>query len=246
LTTNINVDVEGIDMSDFLKQASVVKNASWFDGSSDSIYYRIDQLQDLINGLKTAASDVRSNDSEIEKYASYIIEMDAEKEVLQKVASEYVDFDTEEYLQSLPGGVVAAQYRKYSGRINLGYDDGSLEWRIAKETQEDIDNVDWINFVTAGAENWVIDQNPSLLNDQSATREAASYYVEDVTMPILDITHRASVVDNFLDNVELTRRERHEANLKKADKMSKQASVASSFITKSYDDTFDSTGVNWL
>jgi hypothetical protein len=233
-------------MSDLLKQASVVKNASWFDGSSDSIYYRIDQLQDLIDGLKTAASNVRAGDAEIERYASYVVELDAEKDVLQKVASEYVDFDTEEYLQSLPGGVVAAQYRKYSGRIDLGSDDGTLEYRLAKETQDDIDSVDWINFVTAGAENWVIDQNPSLLNDQSATREAASYYVEDATMPILDVTHRASVVDNFLDNVELTRRERHEANLKKSNSMAKQASVAQAYISKSYDDTFDNTGVNWL
>jgi len=233
-------------MSDLLKQARVVKNASWFDGSSDSIYYRIDQLQEIIDGLKSAASNVRANDAEIAKYAAYVVELDAEKDVLQKVASEYVDFDTEEYLQSLPGGVVASQYRKYSGRINLGEDDGSLEWRIAKETQDDIDNVDWINFVTAGAENWVIDQNPSLLNDQIATREAASYFVEDQTLPILDVVHRASVIDNFLDNVELTRRERHEANLKKATSMAKQASLAQAYINKSYEDTFDSTGVNWL
>lgn len=233
-------------MSDLLKQARVVKNASWFDGSSDSIYYRIDQLQDIIDGLKSAASNIRVNDAEIEKYAAYVVELDAEKDVLQKVASEYVDFDTEEYLQSLPGGLVASQYRKYSGRIDLGQDDGSLEYRLAQETQDDIDNVDWINFVTAGAENWVIDQNPALLNDQSATREAASYFVEDQTMPILDVTHRASVIDNFLDNVELTRRDRHEANLKKAEKMTKQASIAQTYITKSYEDTFDNTGLNWI
>ena len=233
-------------MSDLLKQASIVKNASWFDGSSDSIYYRMDQLQEIIDGLRTAASDVRANDAELERYASYIIELDAERDVLQKVASEYVDFDTEEYLQSLPGGVIAAQYRKYSGRIDLGEDDGTLEYRIAKETQDDIDSVDWINFVTAGAENWVIDQNPALLNDQIATREAASYYVEEETMPILDVTHRAHVIDNFLDNVEITRRDRHEANLKKANSMTRQASVAKTFINKSYEDTFDSTGVNWL
>lgn len=233
-------------MSDLLKQASVVKNASWFDGSSDSIYYRIDQLQEMIDGLKTAASNVRVNDTEIEKYASYVVELDAEKDVLQKVASEYVDFDTEEYLQSLPGGVVAAQYRKYSGKIDLGNDDGSLEYRLASETQSDIDNIDWINFVTAGAENWVIDQNPSLLNNQSATREAASYYVEEETMPILDVVHRASIVDNFLDNVELTRRERHEANLKKTTSMTRQASVAKAYINQSYNDTFDNTGINWI
>ena len=233
-------------MSDLLKQASVVKNASWFDGSSDSIYYRIEQLQSIIDGLKTAASNVRVGDAELERYASYVIELDAEKDVLQKVASEYVDFDTEEYLQSLPGGVIAAQYRKYSGRINLGADDGTLEYRLAKETQDDIDSVDWVNFVTAGAENWVIDQNPTLLNDQIATREAASYYVEEETMPILDVTHRASIIDNFLDNVEITRRDRHEANLKKANTMTRQASVAKAFINKSYEDTFDSTGINWL
>jgi uncharacterized protein YjdB len=233
-------------MSDLLKQASVIKNSSWFDGSSDSIYYRIDQLQEIIDGLKTAASNIRANDVEIEKYASYIIELDAEKDVLQKVASEYVDFDTEEYLQSLPGGTVASQYRKYAGRINLGEDDGTLEYRLARETQNDIDNIDWTNFVTAGAENWVVEQNPSLLNDQIATREAASYYVEEETMPILDVIHRASVIDNFLDNVEITRRERHEINLKKATNMVRQASVAKSYIDKSYEDTFDSTGVNWL
>jgi hypothetical protein len=93
------------------------------------------------------------------------------RDVLQKVASEYVDFDTEEYLQSLPGGVVAAQYRKYSGRIDLGADDGTLGYRLAKETQEDIDSVDWINFVTAGAENWVIDQNPCSISTTRAPLE---------------------------------------------------------------------------
>lgn len=233
-------------MSDLLKQASVVKNAAWFDGSSDSIYYRIDQLQDIIDGLKSAASNVRANDRDLEKYASFIIELDAEKEALQKVASEYVDFDTEDYLQTLPGGVVAAQYRKYSGRIDLGEDDGSLEYRMAKETQQDVDSIDWINVVTAGAENWVIDQNPLLLNDQSATREAASYFIEAETMPILDVTHRAAVIDNFLDNVELSRRERREINFDKATKMAKTASIARAYITKSYDDTFDSTGINWI
>ena len=233
-------------MSDLLKQASVVKNASWFDGSSDSIYYRIDQIQEMIDNLKTGASNIRANDSELEKYSSYIIELDAEKDVLQKVASEYVDFDTEEYLQSLPGGTIASQYHKYSGKIDLGADDGTVSYRIAKETQEDIDNIDWINFVTAGAENWVLDQNPVLLNDQIATREAASYYVEEATLPILDVTHRAYTIDNFLDNVEITRRSRHEANLKKANSMSKQASIAKAYINKSYEDTFDSTGINWI
>ncbi len=233
-------------MSDLLKQANVVKNASWFDGSSDSIYYRIDQIQEMINNLKSAASNIRSGDAELEKYASYIIELDAEKDVLQKVASEYVDYDTEEYLQTLPGGVVASQYRKYSGRIDIGSDDGTLEYRLAKEAQEDIDSIDWINFVTAGAENWVLDQNPSLLNDQIATREAASYYVEEVTMPILDVTHRAYTMDNFLDNVEIARRSRHEANVKKANSMVRQANVARAYINKSYEDTFDNTGVNWL
>ena len=233
-------------MSDLLKQASVIKNAAWFDGSSDSIYYRIDQLQDIIDGLRTAASNVRANDGDLEKYASYVIELDAERDALQKVASEYVDFDTEEYLQTLPGGAVASQYKKYAGRIDLGEDDGSLEYRIAKDTQNDIDSIDWVNFVTAGAENWVIDQNPYLLNDQSATREAASYFVEGETMPILDVTHRASVIDNFLDNVELSRRERREANFNKAEKMAKKASISQAYITKSYDDTFDNTGINWI
>jgi len=187
----------------------VTADVSWFNGKSDSIYNRLEQLQSVIDELRTASSDPNLDHNSLSKISSIVTELDTEKESLQRVASEYIDFDTEEYLNSLPGGTVASTYRPTNfGTMDLGEDDGSLLYRTAKTIEDEFASADWVNLVTAGAEVWVEDQNNSLLNSQSSTREAASYYIEQKTLPILDVTKRAAVIDNFIENVEIVRRDK--------------------------------------
>jgi len=195
----------------FLITASkkITSNVSWFDGSSASIYDRLDQVQEMLNNLKVAASHPETNDHELIRIADQVTVLESDRDILQKTASEYVDFDTEEYLQSLPGGTVASNYYKtQDGMFDLGEDDGSFLFSAAKEVQNEINNYDWANFVTAGAETWTFEQMPDLTKSQLATREAACSFVEKKTASLLDATYRASVIDNFLDNVEICRREK--------------------------------------
>jgi len=198
------------EANDMIRVAEkVIKEASWFDGSSASIYTRLEQIQDVIDELKTASSDPQLDTGSLSRFANSILSLETEKDQLQKVAAEYVDFDIEEYLQSLPGGTVASVYRMTDfGTADLGEDDGSIGYRVAKQVEAEVANADWINFVTAGAEVWVEDQNTSLLDSQLATREAAVFYVEQKTLPILDVAKRAAVINNFVDNVEICRREK--------------------------------------
>jgi len=196
----------------FLISASkkIANNTKWFDGSSGSIYDRLEQVQEMIDNLRVAASHTETTDGEIIAIANQVTVLESDRELLQKTASEYVDFDTEEYLQSLPGGTVASQYYKANddGLFDLGEDDGSFLFSAAKEVQDEFKNYDWADFVTAGAETWTFEQEPTLTKSQIATREAACSFVERKTASLLDTSFRASVIDNFLDNVEICRREK--------------------------------------
>ena len=221
----------------------VVKEASWFDGSSASIYNRMEIIQDVIDELKMASSSPSLDDSSLSKFANTLVELETEKESLQKVASEYVDYDTEEYLQNLPGGTIASAYRVTDfGTADMGEDDGSTLYRVASKVNQEFQEADWINFVTAGAETWVEDQFSGLLESQLATREAAVYFVEQKTMPILDVEKRAAVINNFVDNVEIVRREKN-SNFTSTDfNSSRTASKKSNFIV---DDVLGTTA-NWF
>jgi hypothetical protein len=185
-------------------------NTAWFDGSSASIYDRLEQVQEMLDGLKVAASHPETTEGDLVRLADQITVLEADRELLQKTASEYVDFDTEEYLQNLPGGTVASTYYKTTddGLYDLGEDDGSFLFSAAKEVQNELKEYDWSNFVTAGAEEWTFEQDPELTKSQLATREAACSFVERKTASLLDVSFRASVIDNFLDNVEICRREK--------------------------------------
>lgn len=196
----------------FLISASreLVNNTSWFDGTSGSIYDRLENIQEMIDGLKVAGSDSYLDEGSLTRIANQITVLESDRDLLQKTASEYVDFDTEEYLQNLPGGTVASQYHKANsdGLYDIGEDDGSFLFSAAKEVQDEIRDYDWADLVTAGAETWTFEQSHDLTHSQLATREAACSFIENKTASLLDVPLRASIIDNFLDNVEICRREK--------------------------------------
>ena len=186
-----------------------------------------------------------ASNHELERYASIITELGAEKEQLEKLASEYVEFDTEDYLNSLPGGTIAKEYRISSaGTSDLGEDDGSLLYRTASSIEGEYADADWINFVTAGAEIWVEDQSTRLLDSQLDTREAAVYYVEKKTFPILDTVKRASIIDNFVDNVEICRRAKNEGTHFQNVKSASANKLSASFAQEAVDYAFGEN--NWF
>jgi len=229
---------------------SKAKNAAadtrWFNGSSESILARLDRLQDILDTTRTAASQPNVNTTDLERYANIITELGAEKETLEKIASEYVDFDTEQYLNNLPGGTIAKEYRLSSaGTFDIGEDDGSLLYRTAASLNSEYEYADWINFVTAGAEVWVEDQSHHLLDSHLNTREAAVYYVERKTLPILDVEKRAAIIDNFVDNVEICRRAKKEGSAFHAIKSARINKVASSLKEQNIDQSFGDN-LNWL
>jgi len=221
-------------------------DSGWFNGSSESIFSRLDRLQEILDITRTAASNPNASFVELERYASILTELGAEKESLEKVASEYVDFDTEEYLNNLPGGTIAKEYRMSSaGTFDLGEDDGSLLYRTAASINSEFEDADWINFVTAGAEVWVEDQNHHLLDSQLNTREAAVFYVEKKTMPLLDVVKRAAIIDNFVDNVEICRRAKKEGSIFRGIKSASAQKISAALIEENINDSFGDD-LNWL
>jgi hypothetical protein len=236
-----------MDYNELIRTANITTaDTQWFNGTNDSIFNRLDRLQNILDDMRFAASNSNIPDLELGKIASYITELDEEKSQLEKLASEWVDYDHEEYLQSLPGGTVASTYRvNPAGTLSLGEDDGSLLYRTASAVENEFKDADWINFVTAGAEVWLEDQNHALLQDQISTREAASFYVEKKTLPILDMEKRATIIDNFISNVEICRRAKKESIDTKRATTEKKLRVASKLTEHSIDDSFGST-LNWF
>lgn len=230
----------------FTEAKTAAADTRWFNGSSESILVRLDRLQDILDRTRVAASNPNASFNDLERYANIITELGAEKESLEKLASEYVDFDTEEYINSLPGGTIAREYRISSaGTSDLGDDDGSLLYRTAATIENEFEDADWINFVTAGAELWIEDQSPRLLNSQLDTREAAVYYVESKTLPLLDTVKRASIIDNFVDNVEICRRAKNDSEVFRNVKSARATKLAATFVQDAVEDSFGE-GLNWL
>jgi len=230
----------------FNEARTAAADTRWFNGSSESILTRLDRLQEILDGARFAASNSNADLRDLERYANIITEFSVEKEQLEKLASEYVDFDTEDYLNSLPGGTIAKEYRISSaGTSDLGEDDGSLLYRTAASIEGEYEDADWINFVTAGAEIWVEDQSPRLLDSQLDTREAAVYYVEKKTLPLLDTIKRASIIDNFVDNVEICRRAKNESTNFRGIKSARANKLATTFVQNAVEDSFGE-GLNWL
>lgn len=235
-----------MDYDNIINEArTAASDTRWFNGTSESILTRLDRLQEILDKTRMAASNPTATMYDLEHYASIVTELGTEKEQLEKLASEYVEFDQEEYLNSLPGGTIAREYRVSSaGTSDLGEDDGSLLYRTASAIEGEFEDADWISFVTAGAEVWVEDQNTQLLKSQLNTREAASYYVEKKTFPILDSVKRASIIDNFIDNVEICRRAKNDGNTFRSIKSASANKTAALFMSEAVDDAFGDT--NWL
>lgn len=225
---------------------TAANDSTWFNGTSESILLRLDRLQDLLGRARMAASTPNLSNRELERYSNTITQLSTEKEQLEKIASEYVDFDVEDYLNSLPGGTIAREYRVSSaGTSDLGEDDGSFLYRTASKIQEEYEDNDWISFVTAGAEVWVEDQNHHLLKSQLNTREAAVYYVEQKTLPILDVIKRAAIIDNFVDNAEICRRAKNDISSFRTMKSASAKKLSSNFVKEALDDSFGDN-INWL
>ena len=205
----------------------------WFNGTSESILTRLDRLQEILDGTRVAASNPNASTNELERYASIITELSVEKEQLEKLASEYVDFDAEDYRISS------------AGTSDLGEDDGSLLYRTAASIENEFEDADWIGFVTAGAEVWTEDQNNNLLKSQLDTREAAVFYVEKKTLPILDSVKRASIISNFVDNVEICRRAKNDTQNFRNIKSASAKKLAANIISDSIEDSFGDN-LNWL
>lgn len=236
-----------MDHFELIKTAKeVVADTGWFRDSSESIFNRLDRIQELLGELRMAASSPNVYSDDLEKYASFITELDEEREQLERIAGTYVDFDAEEYLQTLPGGTIASEYRLSSaGTPELGEDDGSLLFRTAKNIEAEYKEADWINFVTGGAEFWVEDQSERLINDYTATREAAVFYVEQKTLPILDVVKRASIIDNFVSNVEICRRARKASIDESSESKERKYRLASNFTQNNIDESFGDQ-LNWF
>jgi hypothetical protein len=229
-----------------IEAKTAATDTRWFNGTSESILTRLDRLQDILDKTRMAASNPNLLERDIERYANILTELGSEKEQLEKLASEYVDFDTEDYLNSLPGGTIAKEYRVSSaGTSDLGYDDGSLLYKAAASIENEFESADWINFVTAGAEIWIEDQSPRLLDSQLNTREAAVYYVERKTLPILDTVKRASIIDNFVDNVEICRRAKNDGNNFRNIKSANANKLSAKFVEEAIDQSFGDS-LNWL
>jgi hypothetical protein len=226
------------------KQAAA--DTRWFNGTSESIITRLDRLQEILDTTRMAASAPGASFAELQRYADIQTSLGEEKKQLEKLASEYVDYDTEEYLNSLPGGTIAKEYRVSSaGTSDLGEDDGSLLFRTAASIESEYEDADWINFVTAGAELWIEDQSHHLLNSQLNTREAAVFYVEKKTLPLLDVAKRAAIIDNFVDNVEVCRRAKNEGDNFRGVKSAKVNKLAANRVEEAISDSFGE-GLNWL
>jgi hypothetical protein len=233
----------------FLISASktLASNTAWFDGSSASIYDRLESVQEMLDGLRVVAANSQTTEGEIVRIADQITALESDRDLLQKTASEYVDFDTEEYLQGLPGGTVASTYVKANddGFYDLGEDDGSFLFSAATQVQNEFKEYDWTNFVTAGAETWTFEQSPALTESQLATREAACSFVERKTASLLDVSFRASVIDNFLDNVEICRREKN-ANVAEASKSSTLRTARKAYADSYEFDKAIGDSYNWF
>ena len=236
-----------MDYNEIIRTANVTTaDSQWFNGTNESIFNRLDRLQNVLDDMRVAASNPNVPELELTRLATYITELDEEKSQLEKLASEWVDYDHEEYLQSLPGGTVASTYRvNPAGTLSLGEDDGSLLYRTASEVESEFKDADWINFVTAGAEVWIEDQNSQLLKSQLNTREAAVYFVEKKTLPILDSVKRASIIDNFVDNAEICRRAKNEVTSFRGIKSASANKLAATFVQDAIEESFGE-GLNWL
>lgn len=173
-----------------------VNENGWFDGSSNSVYDRIAQAQVMRKQAQLF------DDTETE------FELEEQIITLSKVANELDDLNLNDYMEELPGGTVALEYEDITdgGLVDLNSFISVESSRIFAEAKD----YDWDKFTKAGANYWVrerVASNPGLLRYETDTRKAAIDYVKSKTMVLTDPIRRAEVIDEFVTNVEVARRE---------------------------------------
>lgn len=173
-----------------------VDQNGWFDGSSNSVYDRIAQAQVMRKRAQLA------KDTETE------FEIDEQILTLSKVAAELDESNLTDYMDSLPGGTVALEYEDITegGLVDLSSFISVESSRLFAEAKD----YDWDKFTKAGANYWIRERmnvNPGLLRHETDTRKAAIDYVKSKTMVLTDPIRRAEIIDEFVTNVEKSRRQ---------------------------------------
>ena len=170
--------------------------ASWYDGSLASIEGRVARLKSASAAARTLLASPRETDEfHLAKLQDFVSRSDREVNDLQRVASEFVDVETQEALQSLPTWriAVAGAHRNLGERVaNTRAKAGVEPIRRGSELHEFL-HVEPRAFVR---------ENRGLKPTQ--LRTAAVAYVEQKTSSMANQqVLRTHVVDEFVRRVEL-------------------------------------------
>lgn len=171
---------------------------SWYDGTLNSIESRIARLKSASAAARTLlAGRVEADENlyRLAKLQEFATKADSEINDLQRVASEFVDVDTQEALQSLP-----------TYRIAVAGADRSLGERVAstkvKAQVEPIRKGSELHEFLHVEPRAFVRENRGL--DRSQIRTAAVAYVEQKTAYMANQqVLRSHVVDEFVRRVEL-------------------------------------------
>lgn len=169
---------------------------AWFDGTSQSIYNRAIEAEQLRRQARLAKDFILED------------ELAEQVEVLNKTAAEYDDSTLHEALENVPGGTVALEYDDLvdGGLVDVTSFLHTGAHQVAKEAAA----YNWDLFKIEGARQWITNKlanNPGLIKHEVMAREAAVDYVKDKTMVLMDPTRRADIIDAFVTNVERFRRD---------------------------------------
>lgn len=171
-------------------------STSWYDGTLGSIDTRIARLKSASAAARTLLQGPGAPSLWIQaKLQDFVSKAEREITDIQRVASEFVDVETQEALQSLPTYrvAVAGAHRNLGERVSAARaKEGVSPIRRGSELHEFL-HVEPRAFVR---------ENQSLGRNQ--IRTAAVTYVEQKTSSMADqIVLRSHVVDEFVRRVEL-------------------------------------------
>lgn len=171
---------------------------SWYDGSLASIESRMARLKSATAAARTLLQGRRDEDFTLYHEArlqEFVTESEKEIKSLQSVASEFVDVDTQEALQSLPTYRIAVA----GAHRNLG--DRTAATKVKAEVQPIMRGSDLHEFLYVEPRAFVR-ENSGLNRNQ--IRTAAVAYVEQKTALMTNQqVLRTHVVDEFVRRVEL-------------------------------------------
>lgn len=171
---------------------------SWYDGSLASIESRMARLKSASSAARSLLQGRRDEDISLyheAKFQEFVTEADKEINDLQRVASEFVDVDTQEAIQSLPTYrvAVAGAHRNLGERVSAT--------RVKAEVQPILRGSELHEFLHVEPRAFVR-ENKGLKPSQ--IRTAAVAYVEQKTAFMADQqVLRGHVVDEFVRRVEL-------------------------------------------